>query len=459
MFEHLYDSRVENATASNRPALGMQGRLARICGPGFARPAGAADEVGGVPARWVAAPGTAADAVELLRLAAEHDLAVVPRGAGTKIDWGGAPSRVDLVLDTGRLAGIEESADPSTVEVGAGTPLRAVRAVLARTGRRLTLDPPSADATVGGVIAADEAGPLRHRYGGPADQVSAVRYLDAHGAPATVSRGADVTPAQLLCGSRGTLGLLLSATLRVRPAPPSRIWVSHPVWTPLEMHDLVQGARVEAAEPAAVEVDLPAVPPRGQRRVAAGTAGAGTLAILLEGGPADVRERANWLVDAFGGDAHATGRPPPWWGRYPAGPTEIAVRIEAPVGESARRRLRAARRRRRPGGGTRLGGARQCAGRAPRGPAAGPGGGDPGGAARGAAGAARAVRGARRAAAAVAGHRRAGSPVAPAAGGRAQAAFRPAAALRAGPPPRPGVKRPPRRGAFKAINGPRWLQG
>ena len=333
MFEHLYDSRVENATASNRPALGMQGRLARICGPGFARPAGAADEVGGVPARWVAAPGTAADAVELLRLAAEHDLAVVPRGAGTKIDWGGAPSRVDLVLDTGRLAGIEESADPSTVEVGAGTPLRAVRAVLARTGRRLTLEPPSADATVGGVIAADEAGPLRHRYGGPADQVSAVRYLDAHGAPATVSRGVDVTPAQLLCGSRGTLGLLLSATLRVRPAPPSRIWVSHPVWTPLEMHDLVQGARVEAAEPAAVEVDLPAVPPRGQRRTAAGTAGAGTLAIMLEGGPADVRERANWLVDAFGGDAHATGRPPPWWGRYPAGPTEIAVRIEAPVGE------------------------------------------------------------------------------------------------------------------------------
>ncbi|MGW5668054.1 FAD-binding oxidoreductase, partial [Micromonospora sp. NPDC003776] len=259
------------ASSTDRPgALEITRRLAEICGPPFARFAGAADEVAGRTARWVAVPGGPRAAAEVLRLAAAHGLTVVPRGAGTKIDWGAAPEQVDIMLDTGRLAGVWHEPQGSTLaEVGAGTPLRAVQAALERTGRRLPIDAPSPGATLGGVLAADEAGPLRHQHGTPCAQLVGVRYLDAEGelvslgeagtallgraapagggaghpgAAALFGRGdlPGLDVARLLCGSQGGLGVLVSATMRVQAVPATRLWVSRPVWTPLEVHDLVR---------------------------------------------------------------------------------------------------------------------------------------------------------------------------------------------------------------------------
>ena len=71
-----------------------------------ARPATEADTVVGVPARFVATPSSTDETAELLRVAARHDLAVVVRGSGTRLDWGGAPRRLDLVVDTARLSGV-----------------------------------------------------------------------------------------------------------------------------------------------------------------------------------------------------------------------------------------------------------------------------------------------------------------------------------------------------------------
>ena len=78
--------------------------LITICGPGFARLAGAGDTVAEVPSRWVAAPGNVAGVTATLRLAMQHSLTVVTRGAGTKLDWGSPPARADLVLDTSAMA-------------------------------------------------------------------------------------------------------------------------------------------------------------------------------------------------------------------------------------------------------------------------------------------------------------------------------------------------------------------
>ncbi|HEX7746623.1 MAG TPA: FAD-binding protein, partial [Micromonosporaceae bacterium] len=93
-------------TSQPRPAVDVLHHLLSICGTGFARFAGAADDVAGVAARFVAIPGTVQAVTAVLRLAADADLAVVARGAGTKLDWGAAPPRVDVMLDTGRLAGV-----------------------------------------------------------------------------------------------------------------------------------------------------------------------------------------------------------------------------------------------------------------------------------------------------------------------------------------------------------------
>ncbi|MER7330726.1 MULTISPECIES: FAD-binding oxidoreductase [unclassified Micromonospora] len=340
------------ASSTDRPgALDITRRLTEICGPPFARLAGPADEVAGRPARWVAVPGGPHAAAEVLRLAARHDLTVVPRGAGTKIDWGAAPDRVDIMLDTGRLAGIgHEPLGAPTAEVGAGTPLRAVQATLERTGQRLAVDAPSPGATLGGVLAAGEAGPLRHRHGSPCDQLLGVRYLDADGELVNAGGGLDgLELARLLCGSQGALGVLVSATLRVQAVPAGRIWVSRPVWTPLEVHDLVRTVLAARLDPAAVELDLPAgAGPRPRQdgraeamarhpsmagRAAPGPAGAGRLAVLLEGGPADVAERADRLVNLLGGRAGVSHSAPEWWRRYPFGPGDTALRIEVPIAD------------------------------------------------------------------------------------------------------------------------------
>lgn len=371
------------ASSTDRPgALDIARRLAVICGPPFARFAGAADEVAGRTARWVAVPGGPRAAAEVLRLAARHGLTVVPRGAGTKIDWGAAPEQVDIMLDTGRLAGVRHEAQGSVLaEVGAGTPLRAVQAALERSGRRLPVDAPSPGATLGGVLAADEAGPLRHRHGTPCAQLVGVRYLDAEGelvsvgeagsaplgraapagggpahpgAAALVGRGElpGLDLARLLCGSQGGLGVLVSATMRAQPVPAGRVWVSRPVWTPLEVHDLVRAVFGAGLDPAAVELDLPVPVPLPRRRVSpfhpsvAGRpdhpavtgrstrpAAAGSLVVLLEGGPAHVAERADRLVEVLGEEAVASHSAPEWWGRYPFAPGDTALRIEVPIND------------------------------------------------------------------------------------------------------------------------------
>ena len=313
-------------------------RLAAICGPQFAREAGPADEVAGVPARWVAAPGTVEAAAAVLALAATHDLAVIPRGAATKLDWGAPPARLDLLVDTGRLAGIwHRDAGELTVEVGAGTPFRAVRATLGQRGHRLACDPRSAGATVGGILAADESGPLRHRYGTPCEQVIGVSYVDAEGrlhhADGWSMRATDGPGLnQVLCGSQGALALLVSATLRTQAAPAARVWVTRSVWTPLEVHDLVRQALAASVAPSAIEVDLPAhraiLIPRQRSRQ-----GPGTVALLLEGGRAEVLDRAEHLVAVMSGDARAVETPPRWWHRYPFEPGEVALRLQVPIND------------------------------------------------------------------------------------------------------------------------------
>jgi glycolate oxidase FAD binding subunit len=343
---------------------GILNELAQICGPGFVRTAGAADAVAGVFARWVAAPGTVDGVATALRLAADRDLAVVPRGAGTKLDWGAPPARVDLVLDTGRLAGVWHHAPGELwAEVGAGTPVRAVQATLTRAGQRLAVDPASPGATVGGVVAADEAGPLRHRHGSPCDQLVGVSYVRAGGAlvhadiaespalwSAAESAPADVAaevagaggahPAQptdgrRLCGSYGALGVLVSAIVQTQPQPPAAVWVLRSVWTPLEVHDLVAELLGSPIRPAAIEVDLPAAVPSlvPRQRAPRGRGGAGTLGVLLEGRLGEVAARAAELIALLRGDAATTDEPPPWWGRYPFGPDDVALRIAVPIAD------------------------------------------------------------------------------------------------------------------------------
>lgn len=281
--------------------------LVDICGPDYARAGRSVDAVGGHRAALVAVPATAQAATDILRLAADRGLAVLPRGSGSKIDWGRPPTGVDLLLDTARLGGIwHHDVSTATAEVGTGTPVRALQAALALRGQRLPVDPPAPTATVGGMLAVNESGPLRLRRGTPAEHVDRIAYVDRSG-EAGESDGEDGRP-----GIAQITGVITSATMRLEPLPVSRRWVGVTVNSPLEMRDRVERAVDDHPALAALEVDVPAGRP-------------GTLAALFE----DADASADALAAAWG--TVTTPIAPPWWGRYPFGRSEVALRVSTPV--------------------------------------------------------------------------------------------------------------------------------
>jgi glycolate oxidase FAD binding subunit len=297
--------------------------LIDICGPGFARVAAAADMVAGHLASFVAAPATNRAVMDTLRLSAERGLAVVPRGAGSKIDWGTPPRGIDLLLDTRRLDGIwDHRPEQLTAEIGTGTPVRAVQAALALRGQRLAVDPPSPAATIGGMLAVNESGPLRHRFGSPAAQVDRISYVDSDGTQAE-SDGEHGNP-----GIAEVNGVIVSASFRLHPLPAARRWVVVPVSTPLQVHDLVAATLAQRLQPSAIEVDLPV--PNGARPTSQPS---GALAVLLEGDTTEATERARRLATALGEAATVTPTAPRWWGRYPFEREDVALRIAVPIAD------------------------------------------------------------------------------------------------------------------------------
>lgn len=306
------------------------------------RDAGAADTVGGVQPRWVVAPGTTEALSDVLGACTRHGLTAVARGEGSKLDWGGPPTTVDVLVDTGRLAGVHHHhVDDLVATVGAGTPLRAVQAVLSRGRQRLAIDPGSAEATIGGVLATGEAGPLRFGHGAPRDQLIGVEFVRSDGVVArsggrVVKNIAGYDLGRLLCGSYGTLGLITTATFRLQPMPVARAWVTRSVHTPLEVHDLVEELSSGPLAPAAIEIDLPqplAVPAVPRQRTGSAGRGTGTLAVLFEGSEAGVATRTREAVRVLGRNA-ATGREAPgWWGRYPFGDGDIALKLAVPAAD------------------------------------------------------------------------------------------------------------------------------
>jgi glycolate oxidase FAD binding subunit len=308
---------------------------------GMAREAGTADAVGGRSARFVAAPGGVDQLSEVLVACAEAGLTAVPRGDGSKIDWGGRPSAVDVIVDTGRLAGIREhSAGDLVVTVGAGTPLRALQAALGRAGQRLALDPGSAEATVGGMLASNEAGPLAHTYGLPRDLLIGVQFVRADGTVArsggkVVKNVAGYDLGKLLCGSYGTLGVITEATFRLHPLPICQTYLIRSVYTPSEVDELVGDLLDSTLAPTAIEVDLPPPVDRPvpRQRDLTGPNGSGTLAVLFEGSALGAPARAHAAAEQIGGHVCPPERRPQWWGRYPFEPGDIGLRLSVPVAD------------------------------------------------------------------------------------------------------------------------------
>ena len=130
-------------------------------------------------------------------------------------------------MSTARLAEIyaHDRAEGYGPSSAAGVKLERLQSELAAAGQMLALDPPMGDsATVGGIFATGDSGPLRHRFGTPRDQILGVTVALADGSVARSGAGvirnvAGYDLGRLFCGSFGTLGVILSVTVRLIPAP------------------------------------------------------------------------------------------------------------------------------------------------------------------------------------------------------------------------------------------------
>jgi glycolate oxidase FAD binding subunit len=285
-----------------------------------ARPAGDGDTVAGVPARYVAAPGTTGEAAAVVRAAVAHDLAVVVRGAGTKLDWGHPPRRLDLLLDTHRLAGVvEHVAGDMVAVVRAGTTLEALGDRLSAAGQQLALDRPLPGATVGGAVATGAGGPRRLLYGSVRDLLIGVTVVRPDGAVAraggkVVKNVAGYDLGKLVTGSYGTLGLVTECVFRLHPLPRAALFVGRRAGDANEAGRLVAAVRAAQVVPSAVEVD--AVP------------GAGiAVTVLLEGVRDGVVHRAATVATLLGGEVSTVDGPPDGWGAYPWGPGDVGIRL------------------------------------------------------------------------------------------------------------------------------------
>ncbi|MGH9380142.1 MAG: FAD-binding oxidoreductase [Thermoanaerobaculia bacterium] len=179
----------------------------------------------GMPAALVRAASTA-DVQAVLRVAHEHRVAVVPRGAGSGLAGGANAVDGCIVLS---LAGMDKILELDPHAMVAVVQPGVVNAELAKAAREVGLfyppDPASYEfSTLGGNIATNAGGLCCVKYGVTRESVLGLEAVLADGSllrtgTRTIKSVAGYDLTRLLVGSEGTLAVITEATLRLRPRP------------------------------------------------------------------------------------------------------------------------------------------------------------------------------------------------------------------------------------------------
>jgi len=183
-------------------------------------------------------PRSAEKVEQIVVLALEERLSIIPWGGGTQMGLGAPPRHVDLVVCLSHLNRImDQDHENMSFTAEAGIRLGAIQERLRHLGQGffLPLDPPCAEkVTLGGAVAANASGPSRLRYGTPRDLVLGVEVVipeeieagaktRAGGKTAKNVSGYDMS--KLYIGSLGTLAIVVEVTCRILPLPEDRATV------------------------------------------------------------------------------------------------------------------------------------------------------------------------------------------------------------------------------------------
>ena len=242
------------------------------------------------------APADRAAAAELLETLSGDGQAMRIRGGATKLGWGSLV-KAEVDVSTENLNEIREHNEGDyTAVVDAGVPLTQLQDRVSSTGQRLALDPALGDgdqATLGGILATADAGPLRHRYGAVRDLVLGVTVALPDGSIAkaggkVIKNVAGYDLPKLYAGSFGTLGLILEVVVRLHPLPERTLSVVGSSTDPDAISAAAWGLADSALEPEALDVRW-------------GTAG--TVLVRVAGSEAvALAERARKLIAEHGID-------------------------------------------------------------------------------------------------------------------------------------------------------------
>lgn len=220
-------------SSKGNPKSTFEADVREMVGAQHVRTATADDAVAGVQAGIVVEPGNERELAKVLKLANAAGLAVIPRGGGTKLEWGNRPARADVILSTARMNRVIAHAWADlTVNVEAGCTIGKLQQALAKHGQQLALDALWAErATVGGVLSTNDSGVLRLRFGSLRDLVIGVTMALADGTVASsggrvVKNVAGYDLPKLVTGALGTLGVITSAFFRLHPLPRERRTIS-----------------------------------------------------------------------------------------------------------------------------------------------------------------------------------------------------------------------------------------
>ncbi len=182
-------------------------------------------EIEGIASKVTLSPPNEDALASTLAVLCERGRAILVRGGGTRLAIGNPITRADAVLTTQRLAGIDLlDAEEGVVLARAGTPLGVLQDAAQESGWELPLDPPGTTTTLGGALAAASLGPRALGFGRARDVLLGLGVVLGSGERTrcggrVVKNVTGYDLAKLYVGSFGTLGVIDSAWLRLRPQP------------------------------------------------------------------------------------------------------------------------------------------------------------------------------------------------------------------------------------------------
>ena len=205
-------------------------------------------------------PSSAAEVQAAVKLAAELGVTVVPRGAGTGLSGGATAHQDQVVISTEKLNRIIEVShlDEAAV-VEPGVINAELNKHLEPFGLFYAPDPASFDiSSIGGNIATNAGGLRCAKYGVTRESILSLEVVLADGSLISVGHrsikgvtGLDLT--SLFVGSEGILGIVVSATVRLRPLPVARRTVSAFFDSTVEGTDGLAAITLSSVRPAAIE--------------------------------------------------------------------------------------------------------------------------------------------------------------------------------------------------------------